>query len=120
MDYTKVETEMIHSCKGAATENWLAWLDFMPPGPRCLHVFGEVVVGNLGIDAVLRRKVPQGFNPAILMLDLSLVQKPGIWPELVTKKHALYDEVNADDLYSEVSILCEDDIVADIPVEVVT
>ena len=34
---------------------------------------------------------PQGINPAILMLDLHLVQKPGMWPQVLAVAHARYD-----------------------------
>ena len=36
---------------------------------------------------------PQGINPAILMLDLHLVQKPGMWPQVLAVAHARYDRV---------------------------
>src|SRR5262245_54508407 len=48
--------------------SWAAWINNMPIGPRSLHVIGSVTVPNPGVIVVLRRAVPQGFNPAILIL----------------------------------------------------
>jgi hypothetical protein len=75
------------------SRDWHAWLNTMPPGPHELHVAGDVLVGNPGIKAVLTMKEPQGINPAILMLDLHLVQEPGMWPQVLTWVPAKYNRV---------------------------
>lgn len=74
-------------------KDWYAWLNTMPPPPDDFHVIGDVTVGNPGIEAMLTMREPQGFNPAILMLDLHLVQKPGMWIQLVTCVQARFDRV---------------------------
>ncbi len=75
------------------TRHWYAWLDLMPPKPDALHVVGDVEVGNPGVQAELHERVPQGFNPAILQLDLHLVQRPGPWPQGVTWTQCRYDRI---------------------------
>ena len=75
------------------TRDWYAWLNLMPPKPDDFHVVGDVEVGNPGIVAELHERAPQGFNPAILLLDLHLVQRPGAWPQVVTWAHCRYDRV---------------------------
>lgn len=75
------------------SKNWHAWLNTMPPGPEIIHIVGEVLVGNPGIEPVLTVREPQGINPAILMLDLHLVQKPGMWPQVMTWGQAHFERV---------------------------
>ena len=91
----------------------------MPPPPDELHVRGEVIVGNPGVDVFLFKKVPQGFNPNILLLDLVLVQQPGIWPALETKKNARYEEAGTNLGYSSVSVLSEGASIVSIDVTIV-
>lgn len=76
-----------------STQNWAAWIDLMPPPPDSLNVYGEVLVGNPGIEAHLCIKNPQGINPAILLLDLHLVQRPGNWIQLETWAQARFHKV---------------------------
>jgi hypothetical protein len=73
--------------------NWYAWLNKMPPPPDDFHVTGDVEVGNPGVQAQLTMRVPQGINPAILLLDLHLVQQPGLWPQVVTTVMARFDRI---------------------------
>lgn len=63
---------------------WAAWVNAMPSKPAELHVVGEVEFPHPGWHGYLRERVPQGINPTILMLDLVLVEQPGIWPEVMT------------------------------------
>jgi hypothetical protein len=92
----------------------------MPPKPNDFRVTGEVQVGNPGTYALLCKKEPQGINPAILLLDLYLVQQPGIWPAVVTWVPARYDEVITGDACTEVNILCGSDIIAKMPVDIIS
>jgi hypothetical protein len=58
--------------------------------------------------AALTKRHPQGFNPEILILDLSLIQQPGVWPQIVTCAQARYDEiVKWNDTYSSVEIYAD-------------
>ncbi|MGO9118574.1 MAG: hypothetical protein ACLQPD_13330 [Desulfomonilaceae bacterium] len=120
MDYARIEAETTVSYKGVETKNWYAWYNTMPPGPTRLYVIGDVQVGNPGVLAVLKMHEPQGINPKILMLDLTLAQRPGYWPQIVTTAHARYDEKAEVSTYTSVSILCEGEIIADVTIEIVT
>ena len=99
------------------TRDWYAWINLMPPAPYMFHVIGEVQVPNLGVKAFLVPRVPQGFNPAILLMDLILVQKPGYWPQVTTWVEARYDKVVQDSLYESVEIFSGSDSVTSVNVE---
>ena len=75
------------------TKNWYSWINLMPPKPDDFHVIGEVFVGNPGVQAELCAREPQGINPNILLLDLHLVQRPGMWPQVMTWVQCRYDKV---------------------------
>lgn len=106
-----------------ATEckDWQAWLDKMPPKPDELHVVGDVTVGNPGVQPTLTMRAPQGINPSILMLDLHLVQQPGMWPQVMTCAPARFDRVmppGAPD-YTSVEIYSDGKRIAQIDVSIV-
>ncbi len=88
------------------SKGWYAWLNTMPPKPDDLHVVGEVIVSNPGVRARLTMRYPQGINPAILILDLTLVQEPGIWPAVLANAQARFDRVLPSDIigYDSVEI----------------
>jgi hypothetical protein len=73
--------------------DWHAWLNTMPPKPDVLYVVGDVLVNNPGVQPHLTMREPQGSNPTIIILDLTLVQKPGTWPEVKTCASARFDRV---------------------------
>lgn len=102
------------SSSAIATRDWYAWNNLMPPKPDDFHVRAEVQVPNPGVDVFLAYKTPQGINPKILLLDLVLVQRPGIWPQLVMWKPAHYDKVNV--TYEQVQVFYGSDEIANIPV----
>lgn len=107
---------MVTQCK-----DWQAWLDKMPPKPDELHVIGDVMVSNPGVLPALTMRVPQGINPAILMLDLHLVQQPGMWPQVMACIPARFDRVmppGASD-YTSVEIYSEGERIAQIDVSIV-
>lgn len=103
--------------RGLPTREWYAWNNLMPPKPDDFHVVGEVQVPNPGVDVLLVPKEPQGINPRILLLDLIAVQKPGIWPQVLTWKSIRYDKVNA--TYDGVQIFLGATLIADLPVDIV-
>ena len=103
--------------KDTRTRNWYAWLDLMPPTPETLRVNGEVYVANPGIEALLVPTEPQGINPRILMLDLLLCQKPGMWPQVFVWAQAKYERTGRNLQYDQVDILCGGNIIASVPVE---
>jgi hypothetical protein len=89
----------------------------MPPSPDDLHVLGEVYVPNPGVEPTLVMKEPQGINPRILLLDLILCQKPGMWPQVFVWKQVRYDKTGRVLRYDQVDVFCGSDIIASIPVE---
>ena len=103
-------------CRGAETRDWYAWINLMPPPPEDLHIVGEVYVPNPGVEPLLTPKVPQGTNPKILLLDLHLIQQPGIWPQVFVWKPVRFDKVVSGMQYTQVQIFCGDEIIADLPV----
>jgi len=98
--------------------DWYAWIDVMPPPPNHFHVVGEVFVANPGVEAVVAVKEPQGTNPAILLLDLHLTQKPGMWPQVMTWIQARYDKTltPVGPRYAEVQVFGSDGLLARMPV----
>ena len=102
-----------------AQADWSAWIDKMPPPPDALHVRGQVAVPNPGVDVFLYKKQPQGINPGILLLDLVLVQRPGIWPQVVTLKPAAYEEVGRNLSYTTVEVHAQGQPVISIHVGIV-
>jgi hypothetical protein len=105
------------SASAPPTRDWHAWNDLMPPGPPRFHVAGEVEVPNPGVEVLLAPRL-QGINPRILLLDLHLVERPGLWPPTVVWKPAKYDKVNA--TYDQVQISFGATLIADLPVAIVT
>jgi len=99
------------------TRDWFAWNDQTPPKPNQFHVVGEVQVPNPGVDVLLSPRVPQGINPKILLLDLHLHQRPGIWPQIVVWKAVRYDKVNA--AYESVEVFYDGTSIVQIPAEIV-
>lgn len=75
--------------------DWHAWLNTMPPKPDEFHVAGDVLVSNPGVQPILTIREPQStsINPTILILDLNLVQQPGMWPQLMTCAPVRLDRV---------------------------
>lgn len=104
-------------CKGIETRDWYAWINLMPPPPDELHVVGEVYVPNPGVDPFLTPRTPQGINPKILLLDLYLIQRPGIWPQVFVWKQARYDKIVRGMQYTQVQVFCGDEVIADVTVE---
>jgi len=106
-------------CKGIDSRDWYAWLNLMPPPPDDFHVVGEVYVPNPGVVPYLVPHVPPGINPVILLLDLVLLQLPGVWPAVFVWKPVRYDKIVREFRYEQVQVLCGNDVIADIPIEIV-
>ena len=119
METTKPNSNylILESTSCESTKDWFAWNNLMPPGPATFHVVGQVQVPNPGVVAYLQYKTPQGINPQILLLDLVLVQQPGIWPQVISWAEARYDRVGIELKYSNVNIFCDGELIQDIKVE---
>jgi hypothetical protein len=74
------------------TGDWYSWLNKMPPGPASFHVSGVVYLPTPGYDVRLVPAVPQGTNPAELILDLEVTPRTGFWPQVVTPVNVRYDQ----------------------------
>lgn len=96
------------------TNDWAAWCDTMPPGPKTLHVKGTVVVPSTGYRATLKRHVPPGINPDILLLTLVVTEPTGITNPAVEEIEVRYSQEGC---VSGVSILPEG---VDLEVEIVS
>lgn len=84
---------------------FVAIQDSPPQKTLFLHVSGEILVSNPGVDVELTFAIPQGINPNILLLRATFVQKPGIWPQVLTWKPATYRSgMVQDGQYSDVQI----------------
>lgn len=99
-----------------ASHGWYAWLNTMPPKPDDLHVVGDVVVPNPGVTATLAMREPQGINPTILLLELSLAQQPGVWPAVMTNVQARFDRVvpSGASAYTSVEVFLAGEKIVDI------
>lgn len=85
-------------------DDWSAWINKMPPPPDSFHVVGKLMASNPGQTAKLTPAVPQGVNPAILILDLKMEQKPGMWPQVLVPILARYDVDPYTGAHSQVTI----------------
>ena len=83
---------------------WTAIHDFMPPGPARLRVQGVCTFPTPGFKVTLKRHVPQGINPAILILDKTVKRPTGIEPQIVTKVDVKF-EARTNTRYTGVTIL---------------
>ena len=70
---------------------WKAIHDFMPPGPAVLRVSGFCTFPTPDFKVTLKRHVPQGINPAILLLDKTVTRPHGIEPQHVTTVEAKFE-----------------------------
>lgn len=96
--------------KGATAQGncsgWKAWLDLMPPSPGTLHVTGKCRFPSHGYKVTLKKAVPQGINPAILLLQKVVRPPTGPViqiPETVEVKYQLKTKTK----YTHVTILPE-------------
>lgn len=102
------------------TKDWKAWENRQPsnpPGPE-LHVTGKVETVSGALIPVLRPTVPQGINPVIRMLDLSL-QDCGLGTDDIAYRDIHYYEAISFSGFSQVQILWDGEVLETIDVDVV-
>jgi hypothetical protein len=85
---TKETRSVLNSC------DWTAMANLRPPPPDSLVVRGQVQVPDPGYVGTLTPAVPQGINPAQLILDLKLRKLPGIWPQVLTWIEVVHHDGN--------------------------
>lgn len=83
---------------------WKAWQDSMPPGPSTIHVVGKCTFPTPGYKVKLTKAVPQGINPAILLLRLTITKPTGIVPPVIQKVEVRY-KAKTKTKYTHVTIL---------------
>lgn len=85
--------------------DFVAIQDVPPQKTLFLSVAGKLLVSNPGITVELTYAIPQGINPTILILEANLVQRPGMWPQVMTWKEAVYRSGPIDyDQYKSVTV----------------
>ena len=88
------------------TRNWKAneLPDFVGRHYRIV-VTGDVEVTATNLTPKLSFHVPQGFNPRILLLDLTIVSSGGFGGQIVFYKSVLFTRATSGNRYDEVDIL---------------
>ena len=86
-------------------ETFKAWIDHMPPGGPKLIVVGKVQVNTGGWQVSLRRRVPQGINPNILILDVIAQAPGGIVTQVITDIPLRYEERPPLHEYTQVNVV---------------
>ena len=94
------------------TTDWYAWNNLMPTGPVNFHLRGKIYFLRPGMDASLIPRIPQGINPRILLIDLTLSNSPG---QTLLSKPLSFDSTNA--AYDTVEVYFEGHLLISIPVE---
>jgi hypothetical protein len=74
---TKAKTVKAKVVPGKCS-GWKAILNMMPPGPSILKVTGKCIFPKHGFKVTLKEAVPQGINPAILLLKKTVKPPTGI------------------------------------------
>jgi hypothetical protein len=86
------------------TKDWHAWQDLQPgPAKPRLHVVGQVQKSSTNQTPKLSEHVPQGINPKILQLDLTLAAS-GQGDALMSWQEVRFFKSIERDQYSNVEI----------------
>lgn len=86
---------------------WNAWEDQMPPGPATLHVTGKCKFPTHGYKVKLKKAVPQGINPAILLLKKVVTAPSGPVTQMPEVVEVKYQQRVKKGQYKRVTILPE-------------
>lgn len=62
--------------------NWVAYELSPVPNVTIAYVTGEVEVANPGIKVRLSPIISE--NPTVLVLRIDFIQRPGVWPDVLT------------------------------------
>ncbi len=73
-------------------QNRRAWQNRMPRLPD-IYVTGEVMVGNPGIEAKFIARAPQRINSRVLHMNLHMMQRSGMWPQVMARVLGRFDKV---------------------------
>lgn len=83
---------------------WRAIHNWQPPHPGALVVMGICTMPTPGYRVTLKRHVPQGINPLILLLDREATPPDGFVPQIITPAAVFYREITQEK-YTQVTIL---------------
>lgn len=89
---------------------WYAWINLMPGAPTRLYVIGMVITRTAVASVELVPVVPQGFNPAELILDLRLGANSPL--QVVTETPIRYEQDAQRGQYTSVAIRYRDAVEA--------
>jgi hypothetical protein len=89
---------------GLKIKKVIAIEDLQPPGPPSFYVVATVQVPSPGYTATLKKAVPQGIIPTILILNVVTKKKPGVWPPKITDVDARYDIKNYKGKFKQVNV----------------
>ena len=104
-------------CHGAATHSWEAWNNLMPGAEKTIHVVGKVHVTSGGWTARLSKRVPQGFNPEILLLELNVIPPTGIVIQPISDLPVEFSEKYTGGKFTKAQVFCGEKVIADLPVK---
>ncbi len=81
------------------------WINHMPPNPPSLHIIAQVYANSSGWRFALEPAVPQGSNPAYLILDIKATPPSGnvLWV-ITNDNKGRYDVPNYDKNYTHVTV----------------
>ena len=99
------------------TSDFSAIHNLMPPGPFPLRVSLTVETTKGNQRYSLKKRVPQGFNPQHLLLDLVDETQGSIGPEVMGEQAVIYEENAEEDQYTDVMIFCDGNPISGGPVE---
>lgn len=78
----------------AQKDTFSAWIDRMPGSANKLHVAGKVEYGSGGLKPTLVKVIPQGINPAILMLEVADEKDGDVGTKPILLKDAKYEDAS--------------------------
>ena len=102
--------------KAPETKDWKAWQDLQPPSKPKLIVTGKVQTSKSNQTPHLAEHEPQGFNPKILLLDLTITAS-GAGSTVMGRREVRFEKPIQKDQYSSVDILWEGEHIAGAKVE---
>jgi hypothetical protein len=98
------------------TKDFKAWQNVIPGGRPKLIVIGKVQTSNTNQTPHLEEHTPQGINPKILLLDLTITTKD-VGDALQDWRDVRFEKSITRDQYSNVDILWDGNIIEHLKVE---
>ncbi|MFA3919097.1 hypothetical protein [Ruegeria hyattellae] len=88
------------------TKDFAAWINLMPGSDPKLIVVGKVETSADNMHPKLTRTVPQGANPTIFLLDLT-IEQVGVGSEVIGYRETRHEEHASKGQYFHVAIMWE-------------